>query len=151
MLRVGLIAYLMIATLAGPAWCCCTFTRLASFAAKTDLGDSPVPCCCHTVVPADDGENLSDSQERKSSVPGEDRCPCKEHRAELQALPLSNFNEIRDARACAFDFDTVSTMPDCTLSMQADRQGGASLLSDQSDGSALTGRDILCAFQVFRC
>jgi len=151
MLRVGLIAYLMIASLAGPAWCCCTFTRLASFASTTGASDAPVPCCCHTNVPAQDGETSSNPEERKSSVPGEDRCPCKEHRAELQALPFLNLHDIRDARAYAADLDSVGTMADCTLCMQADLQSGASLLADQSVGATLTGRDILCAFQVFRC
>lgn len=65
--RKALSLLLMVTTLFGQSFCCCTFTALSSVFESRSSADS---CCCHTTGDSTDGGPDS------SKGPGHE-CPCK--------------------------------------------------------------------------
>lgn len=153
MLRISLIAYLMVGTLAGPAWCCCTFDRLKAWLtpAKIASGEAKSRGCCHRQVPAQDESASKNSSGRTTPAPKESPCPCKEHGSNEMAAVPSTIQETRDSRWLTDEFNLANPLfvPIGWVS-PASAQSDSSL-SCACDGAGLTGRQILCAFQVFRC
>ena len=64
--RKALSLLLMVTTLFGQSFCCCTFTALSSVFESQSSADS---CCCHTTGDSTDGGH-------SSKGPGHE-CPCK--------------------------------------------------------------------------
>ena len=153
MLRISLIAYLMVGTLTGPAWCCCTLDRLTAWLtpAKIANGQAKSRGCCHQQGPAQDESESRNSTGRTTPAPRESPCPCKEHGSNEMAAVPSTIQETRDSRWLTDEFNHANPlfMPigwvSPALAQSDDSLPGA------SDGACLTGRQILCAFQVFRC
>ena len=154
MLRIGLIAYLMVGTLAGPAWCCCTFDRLTAWSTTGDVATTETKshCCSHHQhVPAHDEKDASKSSDRATPAPKEAPCPCKEQRNNEAAAVSLNVQEARDSRWLTDEFNQANPlfMPLGWVSPASSQAGGS--YPSAPDGAALSGRQILCAFQVFRC
>jgi len=145
MIRVGLIAYLMVATMAGPAWCCCTIGRAVSLAIPTASQGSKTnhSCCCPR-----ESETKEHSQDEGETCPTEkENCPCKKA-AEFQSAKL------------AVEISQVVYETSALQGSAADVAFGSAVLSrlhlqghmpDFSAPGALSGRGILSAFRVFRC
>ncbi|MBI3411116.1 MAG: hypothetical protein HY040_22505 [Planctomycetes bacterium] len=157
MIRVALVAYLMVATLAGPAWCCCTLERLAVLtkpteASKTtDATEAPGGCCCHQqAVPVAKEQSASKKPEKKS-VPREEGCPCKKHSAsQVSAVTLA----LADSSQGWRDLFDLPRLPVADIAVDSGLQVAGPSLGDlnlAAPGSPMTGRDILRAFQIFLC
>lgn len=154
MLRLALITYLTMATLAGPAWCCCTLTRLAANTLRL-IGstESAVPrtCCRHHSTPAEQVNHPGDQRDSHCPAPRDHDCPCKPHPSEQQvALPF-------DSQAAAQSWllfmgqDLVSLVAvPVPLVPECDELANPSHF-DRSGFQHLTGSDILRLLQVFRC
>lgn len=145
MVRVGLIAYLMVATLAGPAWCCCTIGRAVSLAIRTASQGTKAKhsCCCPRK-----GESEERSQDEGKTCPSEkENCPCKKAAEFQSATPSVDLAQIVD------EASVLQVIP-------ADVAFGSAVLPrlhlqchlpDFFAPGALSGRGILSAFQTFRC
>jgi len=151
MLRVGLIAYLMLGTLAGPAWCCCTFDRLTlpSAAAGESQNSSPVRTCCQHHAKPEKNKSSYPSKDQDPNAPG-DRCPCKDQRPN-QAPAVSGHNEpLTQLRASTESFDRDLLLPVFGILI-----GDGAYISCVRCNPActfhLSGPELLCALQVFRC
>lgn len=151
MIRVGLIAYLMIATLAGPAWCCCTFDRLTlpSVASDESAKSSPVRTCCqHRSMP----EKKKTSNPTESQDPNAPRnpCPCKEQGP-------------NQSPATSLDAQTVKQLWSSSQALERDQLVAVSnalievgsqvpfLCCSSPSTFHLSGTELLCALQVYRC
>lgn len=86
MWRAGLTIYLVLATVAGPWFCCCTTFRLLDWlipAPAEEEGPVPACSCCCESSPAIDAPSHDDSQQ-PSQPPLE--CPCQQQRSETVAM-----------------------------------------------------------------
>jgi len=154
MLRLGLIAYLMVGTLAGPAWCCCTFERLTTWSTTNNVATTKAKshCCSHHQhVPAHDEKDADKSSDRTRPAPKEAPCPCKEQRNNEAAAVTLTVQEARDSRWLTDEFNQANPlfMPLGWVSPALAQSDGSH--PSAPDGAGLSGRQILCAFQVFRC
>jgi hypothetical protein len=146
-LRVSLIAYLLVATMAGPAWCCCTLGKVIAYALPAAVeADMPAAeCCCCVKKPVEQDTS------RKSPTEKQDRhepCPCKETRdaqASYYVAPerggLADGDALPDvfAGVGVFAFELVAT-DDSLVSLAHD-----------PGPPPRSGQDILLAKQSFRC
>ncbi|MBX9681131.1 MAG: hypothetical protein K2X38_20430 [Gemmataceae bacterium] len=153
MLRIGLIAYLMVVTLAGPAWYCCTLSRLTAWSTSGKIANAEAKPhgCCHRQVPSQNRIDSKNAAERATPAPQESPCPCKEQRSNEMATVPSTSQEAEDYRWLSDELSQVHPlfMPSSWVFPAAVQSNFA--LSCVSDGAVLTGRQILCAFQVFLC
>ena len=153
MLRVALITYLMVGTLAGPVWCCCTLARFSEwFALKQEASsESSAPRgCCHR--PARSQKNESGkTQERKAPAPTESPCPCKEQNPGQMAAVFLTGQDARDVRGFNLELDQADSGAIPMLWVLADSEGAKVSSPSPAAFPGLTSQDILCAFQVFRC
>ena len=146
MIRVGLIAYLLVATLAGPAWCCCTFARAVSSAFQTaskKSSEAPTRSCCSSPV----SQNTSDEGSKSKPSDQPDKCPCKEARDVQPVIfvAIDGADQSQKVLSFAFcDFDTSAFSH--VLSQHA-----SVLELNGRTHIPFSGRDILLAFQTFRC
>lgn len=146
MIRAGLIAYLLLATIAGPAWCCCTLARAVSSALQTSASEestAPYSCCCPHGLTAPEERG----SENEPTNPHE-KCPCQESRTlqpgmvdaidvtEHSLKPLS-FGVV-DSFISSVSI-TVSRIPE-----EASAFYGPGFLH-------FSGRDLLSAYQILRC
>ena len=133
------IAYLLVASMAGPGWCCCTFAKIASCASRfTDKKpEAPVRCCCC-------------SQEADSGKPSEDgsdpreQCPCKESRDRQPSLLVTS-----DPNGPAHD--PTFSQPIILLLHGIEPIGRLGRGGDYIPPDHPSGRQLLIAIQVFRC
>ena len=158
--------FLAITTLAGPSICCCSFTKVASWASAC-LGYGFVSCsstaCSHDHADAHGhshgAEKHDDSHGHKGQVPvaglstqEDDRqhlpeqCPCPHDRMEPAALPITT--EL--AGTAPLDLSWL------TFTLDHAAQGPANLEKDARAtrycpaGVCLDGRGILRAYSVLR-
>ena len=153
MLRISLIAYLMVGAVAGPAWCCCTLDRLAAWCvpvSKAKSEPSSQPTCCHRQAPLQT-RNDSSKPQKQSPSPKESPCPCKEHQSGQANAAILTGQESNDARWSGAESDLSAFLGVALL--WADAESGTPISSSAvpSVDCGLSGRDILCAFQIFRC
>ena len=146
MIRVGLIAYLLVATIAGPAWCCCTLAKVASSAfqavGKKSTETSNSSCCSQKPLREDDGKG---SKGNPSDQP--DKCPCKESRDLQPVIFVAPDSADQSQQLVAFnacDFYASSLMNPVSHDSSSSTLHGPTHLP-------FSGRDILLAFQTFRC
>lgn len=150
MIRVGLIAYLMIATLAGPAWCCCTFDRLTlhSVASGEPAKSSPTPTCCQHRTKPDSKKSSNPTKNQDENAPG-DPCPCKEQGS-------------TQSPATSLDVRAVKQLWSSSQALERDLFAVSSALIEigsqvpfvccsSSSTFHLSGPALLCALQVYRC
>lgn len=151
MIRVGLIAYLMLVTLAGPAWCCCTLDALPlpTFATEEAVKPNPVRTCCQHRSKPQKEKSSHPTKKQEPNAPGHS-CPCKE----------SGSNQ---ALATSLDIQSVKQLWSHSQALERDQlladsyalSGNASLVSsvcsDSSRTFHLSGPALLCALQVYRC
>lgn len=146
--RVTLIAYLMVATLAGPAWCCCTLGRVVACVLPARAEQEtvePVCCCCcvkPTVVVDETTKPAPDSQDRHEP------CPCKETREAQSTYYIApNRAELDEGGS---PFDALSWNAAVVFEMIPVPSLHDARTLDTSPPSR-SGRDLLLAIQVFRC
>jgi hypothetical protein len=156
MFRIGLVIYLTIASLAGPAWCCCLFDRLplptVMAASADEAKESSTParsCCCQRqTTPEQPATNPTKSEEPTAP---DDRCPCKDQRSN-DNVPIANDVQIQEQqfRSTLGSFDHLLAMQfSC---MHIDHSIFAlDKRFDPSGPHRLSGPDLLCALQNFRC
>ncbi len=145
MLRIGLIAYLLLATVAGPAWCCCTLGRAIACAlpapAKQEAAE-PTCCCCVK-------KPVADEETKKPTRESQDRnepCPCKETREKQASYYVTpNRSDLVDGD---FAFDVLAWASVASLDTVA---VVASTIPFDTSPPPRSGQEILLAFQVFRC
>ena len=83
MVRMSLTAYLMLATLAGPALCCCTTPQLVnrlSHHRKQSESAARHPHCSHC--------HRHDGDKQQPKSPRQEGCPCKEQGRHSQAVAI---------------------------------------------------------------
>ena len=97
MSRVGLVIFLMLVTLAGPAWCCCSLSRLATVCLPSQSSVKKGPGCgcrCQTTSPSEHTTPSEVPSENKPSPPRKSPCPCHDLYAErIAALALEERTE----------------------------------------------------------
>ena len=149
MFRLGLIGYLMLATLAGPAWCCCTLSQLVGAFQTEEKGSkkkAPVRTCCHRPIK----EEKSPSRDGHKPLPKKDSCPCKDSPTTRDSAILLDGKAIQQSRLISLDQERVNSMAALpSLAIVAEK--ASDLCLDAPAFQHATGTDILCAFQVFRC
>ena len=145
MLRVGLIAYLLLATIAGPAWCCCTLGRAIACALPAPaVQETAEPTCCCCVK-----KPVASEEAKKPSRESQDRnepCPCKETReAQASYYVASNRSDLVDGH---FAFDVMAWAS--VASLDSVVLIAAKIAPDTSPPPR-SGQEILLAHQIFRC
>ena len=154
MLRICLIAYLMVGAVAGPAWCCCTFERLATWCVPVSQAkpEAPLPSrCCHRQSPIQTRDDSDKPQDKNAPNPKESPCPCKEHQSGQTSPAILIGQESHDARWSGSGSDLAATLEVAVLSHDLELDPPHQLTPALFSGGGLSGRDILCAFQNFRC
>lgn len=164
MIRVVLIAYLSLATVLGPALCCCNAQQLFS------MGNGST-CCTRAVLRHSDAENTQNashhhhhanaqhhhehstakdtSKSDQRTAPrkhGGSSCPCGKHYASLVAAltdgPPSNAGEVQNQKWSVL----VAALP----AMPAVAVLETFVLAHRGPAK-LYGREILRAYQILRC
>ena len=92
MVRFGVIGYLMLATSAGPAWCCCNLTGLATFVAPAhpsspfvSLNRLSLRCCS-----LHDKNGYQPCRPARDVPPHQSPCPCHDNQQPSAVLPGTN-------------------------------------------------------------
>lgn len=146
MFRVGLIAYLTVATFAGPSLCCCTLGRIVTYTLDSILtgrSEQGHSCCC--TAETTPKEN---SEEKGKSCPTDpDDCPCKEKGKERTALPPVDRVEITPS-SFAYDLQDFASVAFVGV---VPFFSTTSIFAKSAEPAFLPGQDILLAFQQFRC
>ncbi len=154
MFRVGLITYLMLATLTGSSLCCCTATQLASLFSRAELpGKAPQPSCCHYRSAPEGGsqDHIAKKHSGKSEHPKAPSCPCKHQPAEpVLAFPPDTLSA-KMLRTNALPQDCVEFLAFLPAADLAVTSGGLSGGEEPSTFPHLTGQDILRALHILRC
>lgn len=155
MFRIGLTTYLMLVTLAGPSWCCCSATRLFALLAHPPQGERPQPAhsrhsCCHSQSHPTEGhsQGLPGNGHQKSEGPACPCCPCSQHCSDpvisLPADPESaGYGLTFRLNTCQDLVETVAALPTVDGATQASRECPPSPF--------LSARDILRALHILRC
>lgn len=154
MLRVALITYLMVGTLAGPAWCCCTFDQLARWCAPVteSKSQSSAPSgCCHRHSAPQEKKESTQPHERNSPAPKDAPCPCKDQNSGQAAPAILTSQEANDARWNGSESDQSAAFAIPVLWIRSVSDRSVAFPPSPSAFPGLTGRDILCAFQDYRC
>lgn len=146
MFRVGMISYLMLATLAGPAWCCCTLSQLAQAAslAVNSADSSTSSTCCHQ------GERIKPQKDQADS-PADDPCPCKEQRSNHVPAMTAEGQALENVRLNSPLLDSFQLALSAAAIASCDGQSTPEHPSNSIRAFFTSGPDLLCALQVFRC
>lgn len=162
--------FVAFATLVGPALCCCTATKLASNV-STLFGGGEVQCpstgCCHHRAASrsssshgsacghhqHEPKSLAAAELAKRKVPVKPgnppprECPCKQHRADVAALPAT-----ADAvAACSLgQFAWVGTTADLGVVSESSLNGAGVAGNCRPESACLSGREILRAHSILR-
>lgn len=147
MFRIGLSVYLMLATLAGPSFCCCQMSRLSARFVHWLRSDeanaaASTPSCCRHQAPTKDSQ--------PPTHPEKPSCPCRDSSSERPALMVLEAEGAaqlhRDQSALADDLldgdFLTSVLPLSTARIPA---SPARFFSFES------GRDILSSLHILRC
>lgn len=152
MLRIGLILYLMLAMLAGPALCCCLAERLTAEFARPAEQESSGSCACrkHQSQPQSQyraPEQRPDKQDRPHRSP----CPCQEHRSQETALVSqdSNLAQQLQSRQLLQGPIELLTIPPTALCLSS--YGDSDLPRERAVLPFLTAQDLLRALHMLRC
>ena len=152
MLRVGLIGYLMLMTLAGPAWCCCTFDRLTPHSGRSDSKSEPATpartCCQHRSAP--EGKKSSDTSKHQNSDNRNDSCPCKDQRPNQAAVVSQDVQGSTQLRVNS-QIVEFGSMPADSVDLLDDQTADCNTSLNNHSAFRLSGPALLCALQVFRC
>lgn len=140
MIRKLITTLLLIATVAGPQWCCCTMRQ---WLAKSSLvaSDTAVvlPACC-TRSPARGSEK---------QLPGKPSCPCKQRTRDIvQSAPASDV--VQDLRKSAERIGELLFL-DASFSEVLSDPCLPSRFADGCFPAPLGGRELLRAYQIMRC
>jgi hypothetical protein len=157
MVRIGLTMYLVLATVAGPAFCCCVPVRIADLLALGLSGPgqsaaaTPQRTCCHHAPRSTphDGNNPSRDHE-KPGCPDSPNCPCKQPGSGVALLGQDSdpLDQTRVRNLTEGPVAVVATTPPtCLLGLRPDLPG-------YREGTALpflTGQDYLTALHILLC
>ena len=155
MLRIGLVSYLILTTLAGPALCCCTTTHLLASVAPPVKAERSQPIhqghgCCHDdQATQDEHGNVPESRSGKPQQPRRPSCPCKEYRFEALVLASHHSEFTKQIQLTPQGLvEMVSSLPTAALlSVKEITQVPRECMIFPF----LTAQDILRALQTFRC
>lgn len=141
MFRKLITALLIIATVAGPQWCCCTMHQWlagSALVASQNGGTRLPPCCTHS------GSSGSDRQ----APTDRSSCPCKQ-RSDI-AQSNSTTEAVQDLLRST---DRVWELLILNASTLAGSLSEPYLPTKFAGGSApvFGGRDLLRTYQVMRC
>jgi hypothetical protein len=148
MLRIGLTAYLILATIISPALCCCTPARFVTTAPQAETDNEPAApkphcCCCPETRTSD--ESAPPQPKRPDHDPNS--CPCKQHPTDSLPTSAGTIQIAEDLRTT--QIDAFEALLSFTLPVAALQKATAD--SVETPPFFLTARARLCALQVFRC
>ncbi|MBY0512665.1 MAG: hypothetical protein K2P78_01990 [Gemmataceae bacterium] len=155
MLRTALTIYMVLATLVGPAVCCCSLCPAAAGVGRPFLPaphrspatPSPAGCphCCGQSAPAPDSP--SKTPDRDPGRPQKPACPCQSHAAQ-PALPQAEADGTSVLALLVAFADMISAGPLATwVAVEADLRP-----SCPAEGVPfLTAQDLLRAHHLLRC
>ena len=94
MFRIGLNVYLMLATLAGPCFCCCTARRFLTFVPSVGRVKHPGAhrCCGHHRQGT--GSDALKQEQGKPSPSPLSPCPCQESQCQLSTFTVPDHPEV---------------------------------------------------------
>src|SRR5262249_26846362 len=95
MLRVVLVNYLILSTLASHWLCCCSVEHLLARPSRREAGkDCPASrqssCCCHRERAAASNAVATAESQRSRPSPGRRPCPCREQKSHQVAVLPAN-------------------------------------------------------------
>jgi hypothetical protein len=152
MLSVGLKAYLILVTLAGPWYCCCTLGHLADWFARPGQEEESQPvnrCCCgHHSEHRDNARSEAPVKQPKNQDEGPS-CPCHEQRSLspallVQAPEVTKVSEGQDVLVGFADIPSHLIVADILLEVATTWPGCSSL-------PFLPSQDLLRAHHNLRC
>lgn len=140
MFRKLITMLLLVATVAGPQWCCCKMRQwLAEPALAASQPAGVLPACC----------TRSHAQGSEKQLPGKPSCPCKQRTRDItQSAPTSDV--VQDLRRSAERIGE-SLFLDALLSAALSEPCLPSKFTDGYPPAPLGGRDLLRAYQIMRC
>ena len=147
MFRIGLVSYLVLATLGGPVWCCCTLSRVAHAVTRVlDKTDSaPVRTCCQHRL-----QTKQQNPSKDKAVPSQnDPCPCKEQRSNHVVALAPQATIAEHARLSSLAYELAQ--PIALGFMLHNGEPNIAHVGFSSCAFHSSGPDLLCALQVFRC
>lgn len=154
MIRIGLVTYLMISTLAGQAWCCCVIDRLPVptiwATAETEEPAAAIRCCCCKPNMRPEGKKSTRLPSPEKRNAPSDSCPCKDQ-GPNHALTVSPDVQIHDqlrSTSLVFEFSQLVLCSDDIGEIGLHLFDGG---RDPSRTYHLNGAELLCALQVYRC
>jgi hypothetical protein len=157
MVRIGLTIYLVLATVAGPGFCCCGAARLAQLLAfgGSKSGQLAAPphrksCCHHEQPSAPDQQKTPSRDHGKPGCPDRPTCPCHQSGSGM-ALPsqgTEQLNQVLVRSLIEGRAELVSAPhPTCLLSLGTDSRG----LGEAVALPFLSAHDFLTTFHILRC
>ncbi len=148
MFRLGLIIYLVIATVAGPSLCCCSTTRLFASGGSPATHDAPpepapTSCCPHCTPPHQEKAPV------EQDYPHRPQCPCKQHNSQ-QVLSTS---EIDGSSALSFRLAASDwvVLPLFTAPPLTTLQAAVTAVGDRLLLPFLSTQDLLFSHHLLRC
>jgi hypothetical protein len=149
MVRVGMSLYLMLVMVAGPWFCCCSFTRLAGWLltpappTKTSPAADAHACCRPHPVP--------DKSPKKPERPHRPTCPCQERSSPPSSLSLLESELTKHSERPKLD-PSGSHLDLASSTMMAISPAGIiHVPCETAAPHFLTARDMLRAHHVLRC
>jgi hypothetical protein len=157
MARIGLTLYLVLASVAGPGFCCCVPGRLANMFAvgrgKTGQVGAATPrksCCCHDGGSAPQGHQTPPRKHGRPGCPDSDTCPCKQPGL-VTALLSQDAEQLNSVLVRSLLDGPAGLVPatssTCLLSLEAS-------LCGPGEGAALpflSAHDYLTTHHILRC
>lgn len=146
---MGLVCYLMLATLPGPGLCCCTVSkslRLFDRTVCSSTSASSGACCCQRAATKHEGMSKSGP---KKLPPGD--CPCKQLRtdASLVVMPDNELTRLQAART----FEKLCDAPTFAgeVAPLSASDSFADLVSESIAFPHLSPQQILRSLHILRC
>jgi hypothetical protein len=149
--RLGLTLFLMLATAAGPAWCCCTMGRMFSaLPVRKPAGAGGHDCCCPGRHDANGRSTKHAGLRGKPSPVSHEPCPCKQ--APRQAVLTTAAALLAAAGPNGFPATFHAEDEARLVAAAAGALHGQGPAPREPIGAPFLGcRDILRALHVLRC
>ena len=149
MVRLGLVTYLVLATLAGPWLCCCTAThlggRLNALPGRAETSPAASRCCGHHAGGHQHQEHRKKAPQERHSPD----CPCRQDSSQAVALAESESVKQLQARQFCDDLERTLILPGAEACLDLGK-----VAQRPEDGQVLpflTAQDVLFGLHILRC
>ena len=157
-LRLGLTVYLMLATVAGPAFCCCLPGHFAALwtAASAKHSESQrtcsCPACCHEQAPSEPSrQDVALPSRGQSNHPNDSQCPCKSAGAQAYAVVSINSVAAKQLQQLGGSERAADLVGSLGTVASGPTIQGIALGCDCLIAPFQTPRDMLRALHILRC